>query len=102
MKKTGYRFLCALLAAIMLMAFAPTALAVEGELLLGANYEERFYQNEPRVWSFTPSETGEYLLFTPSSGSLLGQIEGQTPNEQFTLQTGQAAQVYTLTAGNTY
>lgn len=102
MRKNVCRFLCVLLAAVMLMALAPTALAVEGELILGANYEERFYQNEPRTWSFTPGESGEYLLFTPASGSLLGEIEGKTPTGQFTLQTGQAVQVYSLSAGTTY
>lgn len=102
MGKNVSRFLCVLLAAVLLTALAPAALAVEGEIILGANYEERFYQNEPRTWSFTPGETGEYLLFTPASGSLLGEIEGQTPTGQFTLQTGQAVQVYSLTAGTAY
>lgn len=102
MKKLSYRFFCALLVMTLLAALAPAVLAVEGEIILGANYEERFYQNEPQIWSFTPGETGEYLLFTPASGSLLGEVEGQTPTGQFTLQTGQAVQVYSLTAGNTY
>lgn len=102
MKKNMSRLLCVLMTAALLMSLVPTALAVEGELLLGANYEERFYSNEPRSWYYTPAQSGEYLLFTPSSGSLLGQIVGQTPTGQYTLQTGQAVQEYYLSAGTTY
>lgn len=101
MKKNIFRFLCVLLAAVMLTGLMPTVLATEGDLELGA-YEIRFYDYEPRIWTFTPSETGEYLLFTPPHGSLLGQIVGQTPTNSYTLQTGQAVQVYSLTAGTAY
>lgn len=102
MKKTMFRFLCVLLVLPLLMALVPAAMATEGELILGSNYEVRFYRDEPRIWSFTPSDSGEYLLFTPSSGSLLGEILGQTPTARYSLQTGQAVQVYSLTAGTAY
>ena len=104
MKKTLFRCFCTVLVMTLMMLQLPAVMAVpmEHELILGANYEERFYSYEPKTWAFTPSETGEYLLLTPGSGSLLGEIVGQTPTEEYSIQTGMTVQVYTLTAGTEY
>lgn len=104
MKKTILRFFCMVQAVLVVLCLCPAAMALpmDGELLLGCNYEERFYSNEPKTWSFTPKETGEYLLFTPSSGSLMGEIVGQSPIDDYSLQTGQKVQVFVLNAGTQY
>ena len=98
MKKMLLRVICMLFAVLFLVGLAPVSMAMEGELQLGGNYEERFYDYEPRVWNFTPNETGEYLLYV--ADSLTGEILGQTPLRNDDLQPGFYA--YKLTAGTTY
>ena len=98
------RFVAVLLIVTLLAAIAPMVLAVpqEGVLTENGGFEENFYRGQPKTWDFTPTETGAYLLFTPGSGSLIGQIVGQTPTDGYDVQSGQHIQVYALNAGTTY
>ena len=88
----------------LVLSLSPMVMAAPDEGILRENggYEENFYRDQPMVWSFTPSQTGEYYLSVPSSGSLIGQIVGQTAVDAYDLQTGQRIQVYNLTGGVTY
>ena len=98
MKKVLFKCVCLLFAVSLLVGLMPMAVAMEWDLEVGGNYEERFYGYEPKVWNFTPRETCEYLLYT--ADSLMGEVVGQTPLSNAGLQPGY--QVYKLTAGTTY
>ena len=86
----------------LLIGLVPAVFADEGTLTENGGFETRFYRGQPKTWNFTPSQTGDYLLFLPSNGSLIGQIVGQTPTDTYTAFSGQTIQVYSLTGGTTY
>ncbi len=98
------RLFAVLLTLTLLFSLAPGVMAApnDGVLTENGGYEENFYRGQPKTWSFTPTQTGAYLLFTPGSGSLIGQIVGQTPVDSYDVQSGQHIQVYNLTGGTTY
>lgn len=106
-KKAGAfmkRLFAVLLMLTLVLSLNPAVMAAPDEGILRENggYEENFYRDQPVVWSFTPSQTGEYYLSVPSSGTLIGQIVGQTMVDEYDLQTGQHIQIYNLTGGTTY
>ena len=98
------RLFAVLLVFVLVFSLAPAVMAAPDDGILTENggSEENFYRGQPRTWSFTPTQTGAYLLFTPGSGSLIGQILGQTPVDSYDVQSGQHIQVYNLTGGTTY
>ena len=65
----------------LLIGLVPAVFADEGTLTENGGFETRFYRGQPKTWNFTPSQTGDYLLFLPSNGSLIGQIVGQPPTD---------------------
>lgn len=93
-----------LLALTLVLSLSPMVMAAPDDGILRENggYEENFYRGQPKTWDFTPSQTATYLLSIPSSGTLIGQIVGQTPTEEYDLQTGQHMLSYDLTGGKTY
>lgn len=98
------RLFAVLLMLTLVLSLSPMVMAApdDGVLRENGGYEENFYRDQPMVWSFTPSQTGEYYLSVPSSGTLIGQIVGQTMVDEYDLQTGQHIQIYNLTGGKTY
>ena len=93
-----------LLVLTLVLSLSPAVMAApdDGTITENGGWEENFYRGQPKTWNFTPTQTGSYLLFTPGSGSLIGQIVGQTPIDEYDVQSGQHIQVYSLTAGTTY
>lgn len=106
-KKAGAlmkRLFAIFLTLTLVLSLSPMVMAAPDDGILTENggAEYNFYRGQPKTWDFTPSQTATYLLSIPSSGTLIGQIVGQTPTEEYDLQTGQHMISYDLTGGTTY
>lgn len=88
------------LCAVMLLCCMPRTFATLPEMVLNEGQESTFRPNEePKQWSFTPAETGEYILFGGYAEYIEVEILGQTAVKDPTMSRGK---VVTLTGGQQY